>query len=171
MKVVEIHIKSVHEVLAAGAVVAKQSTREVTVNWHDHRNEVIFNISGDRFDLEAVRCDNSRERVWMSTEWKDLPKDHRRLVLAAAIKLRLKGFFLNKEFIVMEREPVRSEPVRVLELVVVEEEAKPVRHESNWKGVGNYGISGHRKETRQPTVSVGATMIGLGLALLGSNRR
>jgi len=168
MKVIEVQVKSIHDALASAAKIHTKTTRGVIVRWQDYHNEVEFKIHGERFELEVVRCDGDRERVWMSTEWKELPKDHRRLALAAALHLRLKCFFVNKELVVMEREPVRSEPTRTLELEIEE----PVRHESRWKGAQAHGISGHRKEVKQESdTGLGALILGLGLLALGAGKK
>lgn len=162
MKVIEVSIKERHKALASTGTI--RDGRKV--KW-GYKDEVEFKRKGDRFDLEVVVAGGDRQRVWMSTEFKELSKAHRDLAKAAAHLLGLRGFYVNEEFIVLtQKSEVRE--VRVLALEEIEEPAP--RHLTDLPMAQERALSGYRREPKQrqqnSRVSIGISILGRGLSIL-----
>ena len=162
MKVIEVSIKERHKALASTGTI--RDGRKV--KW-SYRDEVEFKRKGDRFDLEVVVAGGDRQRVWMSTEFKELSKAHRDLAKAAAHLLGLRGFYVNDEFIVLTHK-VDVREARVLMLEEIEEPAP--RHLTDLPMAQERALSGYRREPKQrqqdSRVSIGISILSRGLSIL-----
>jgi len=149
--------------------------RGTRVKW-DYANEVEFRREGDRFQLRSVRSDNSNQTIWMSSTFESLPAGHRQMVLAAAQALRLKGFFINREFVVLRQDHEVTENIHIVRTTTIElVEDEPVKHATQWAGAQPYALSGYRKEPVQQSsnhegLRAAATLMGIGLSMLSRRR-
>lgn len=166
MKVIEVSIKERHKALATTAMI--RDGRKV--KW-SYKDEVTFKRKGDRFDLDEVVADGDRQRVWLSTEFKELSKAHRDLVKAAAHLLGLRGFYVNEEFIVLTQK-LEVKEVRVLALEEIEEPAP--RHLTTLPMAQERALSGYRREPKQrqqeTRLNIGISILGRGLSFLAQRR-
>jgi hypothetical protein len=162
MKVIEVSIKERHKALASTGMI--RDGRKV--EW-GYRDEVEFKRKGDRFDLEVIVADGARQRVWLSTGFKEFSKAHRDLAKAAAHLLGLRGFYVNGEFIVLTQNSEVRE-VRVLSLEEIEEPAP--RHLTDLPMAQERALSGYRREPKQRQqdnrINIGISILSRGLSFL-----